>query len=164
MGCILEGFFKNESSTRVVVTSEDVEISENSKLQVSFISSRSPSQFLFEVQPQNGITNVHLMQGHDIDDQVFYPPKLSHDQNQSGDLPKQNLTVPSSGFILNLIVLYDNNFNNAFGTDPVARIEAVFAHVQTLFNLPSLDAPMKLNIDAIEYINDSFEAEGSALE
>ena len=43
------------------------------------------------------------------------------------------------------------------------RIQAVFAHVQTFFNLPSLDVPIEFTVMAIEHLDQGYEARGSYL-
>ena len=43
------------------------------------------------------------------------------------------------------------------------RIQAVFAHVQTFFKLPSLDCPIEFTVMAIEHLDQGYEARGSYL-
>ena len=44
------------------------------------------------------------------------------------------------------------------------RIQAIMVHVQTIFNYPTLDAPMQINLQAIEYLSgQSYEATGDDL-
>ena len=43
------------------------------------------------------------------------------------------------------------------------RIQAVFAHVQTFFNLPSLDCPIEFTMMGIEHLDQGYEARGSYL-
>ena len=43
------------------------------------------------------------------------------------------------------------------------RIQAVFAHVQTFFNLPSMDVPIEFTMMAIEHMDQGYEARGSYL-
>ena len=43
------------------------------------------------------------------------------------------------------------------------RIQAVYAHVQTFFNLPSLDVPIEINNIDTEHLSEGYEARASYL-
>ena len=43
------------------------------------------------------------------------------------------------------------------------RVQAVFAHVQTFFNLPSLDVPIEINNIDTEHLSEGYEARASYL-
>ena len=74
---------------------------------------------------------AHFMQGN-ITDEVMYPPDeysrlggnitdiLMYPPGYYSILINSRM-VPSNGFTLNAIVFYDDNFNNQFGNNSVAR-------------------------------------------
>lgn len=113
--CILEGFFRHESGTRVAVTGNNCPFGPESEVQVSFVSPRSPHMSLFDLN--FGITNVHISKiTHDITDEVMRPPKNGLKYRNPA-----NISVPSNGFNLDVIVFYDTNFYNYFQDESVAK-------------------------------------------
>ena len=44
------------------------------------------------------------------------------------------------------------------------RIQAIMGHAQTVYNFPTLDAAMKLEVDEIEHYDGEYEADTTSLE
>ena len=44
------------------------------------------------------------------------------------------------------------------------RIQAIMGHAQTVYNFPSLDAAMKLEVEEIEHYDGEYEADTTSLE
>ena len=79
---------------------------------------------MFEIQPENGITNAFLRSkvGKGKTDIVKYPPREIF-SNSGPNYPIRNATLPPNGFILKLVVLYDDNFKDKFGDDSVEKLK-----------------------------------------
>ena len=86
-----------------------------------------------------------------------------------GDAPnpvqdtRQSLpTLPASGVIMDVVMLYDDQFLNALHSgstcDAETTINGIMAHVQTFFNLASLGAMIKLNVKRIDHVSGTFVA------
>ena len=71
-------------------------------------------------------------------------------------------TLPASGVIMDVVMLYDDQFLNALHSgstcDAETTINGIMAHVQTFFNLASLGAMIKLNVKRIDHVSGTFVA------
>ena len=70
------------------------------------------------------------------------------------------------GTALNLVILLQNHDYRlpAYWKYIASKHWGIMGHVQTIYNFESLDAPMTLNLNAIELYDGTVEATGSDLE
>lgn len=81
-------------------------------------------------------------------------------------LLQRNLTVrnlPSQGMTMNVMVLYDSQFQRQFGSSVNTRITSIFNFAKNFFLLPSLGTRIYVNIVGRRYVNSAYSADGSNL-
>ena len=85
------------------------------------MDSRCPGMYLFEANAHNGISSSGMSDNiTGITDETLYPPPdpmFSSNSNIGGEIR----SYPSGGFILKLIVFYDNLFKNKFGSHDLSK-------------------------------------------
>ncbi len=68
---------------------------------------------------------------------------------------RQLITWPTYGVEADIMMIYDDSWLNTLhnGNDAAARaqIDAIMAHVQTFYNLPSLGTTIKINIKEVTH-------------
>ena len=71
-------------------------------------------------------------------------------------------TLPASGVIMLVVMLYDDQFLNALHSgstcDAETTINGIMAHVQTFFNLASLGTMIKLIVEEIDHVSGTYVA------
>ena len=74
-------------------------------------------------------------------------------------------TLPASGLIMDVVMLYDDQFLNSLHSgstcDAETTINGIMAHVQTFFNLASLGTRIKLNVKRIDHVSGTYGASES---
>ena len=59
--------------------------------------------------------NIVLDHTNEVSDEILFPPPDPAKSNFKKEVSKTRPPYPHSGFILEIIVFYDNNFQNKFG-------------------------------------------------
>ena len=86
------------------------------------MDSRCPGMYLFEANAHNGISSSGMSDNiTGITDETLYPPpdpKFSSNSNIDG---AEIRSYPAGGFVLKLIVFYDNLFKKKFGGHDLSK-------------------------------------------
>ena len=87
--------------------------------QVSFVDSRCPDMYLFEVNTASGNSSSESHKPAGVKDEVAIPPQdLLPPKKDMEGFDRQ--TLPTTGFTLNIVVYYDTDFANQFQS-PISR-------------------------------------------
>ncbi len=151
--CVYKGYFSHETSTLVVVT-KGCPMQSSDTMEVSF-KCHLIEGFNFISRWADGAT-AHTLSIDSANRRDEFVEHFHHDernlQNESLQ-ERQGVTFPQYGFEMDIAILYDDGWRNTLhsGSDTAskAQIDAIFAHVQTYFNLPSLGTTIQLNVKEV---------------
>ena len=86
------------------------------------MDSRCPGMYLFEANAYNGISSSGMSDNiTGITDETLYPPPDPMFSSNSNIGGAEIRSYPAGGFVLKLIVFYDNLFKNKFGGHDLSK-------------------------------------------
>lgn len=153
-GCVYQGYFQHDETATPVVVTKGCPNQDPLVIETSF-KCQAIEGFTFMSLISDGMT---VSPHYAIKDMIHEDKELMPSNSSSNlrviSVISGRTTFPTYGFELDAVVLYDDGFRNGphSGNDAnaITQIQAVMAHVQTFYNLPSLGTTIKINVKRIE--------------